>query len=390
MNKNLKSYIMPTYGDRDLEFIKGKGCHLFTSQNEIYLDFAGGIAVNSLGHCHPELIEVLKNQLDKLWHASNLYYYSEQESYAKLICINSFAEKVFFTNSGTESIECGIKIVRSYHQHHNNYSKKNIITFEGAFHGRSFGALSAQKNSKLFEPLLPGFVQIPFDDIEVLKKTVNEETAAILIEPVQGEGGIKPASLSFLKSIETICREREILFFLDEVQCGFGRSGKLFSYEWAKIKPDIMAVAKGIGSGFPLGACLATADACIGMTKGVHGSTYGGNPLAICVGKKVLEIILKKDFLKNVNDVSHYFWNELHKLKKKHKEIIEIRGAGLLIGIKTKKKNTEINFAFKKNKLLSVIAKDNIVRLAPPLVVTKSEIDKAINIIDKTFEESND
>ena len=222
------------------------------------------------------------------------------------------------------------------------------------------------------------------------EKTVNDETAAILIETVQGEGGIRPVSLNFLKSVETICREKKILLFLDEVQCGFGRSGKLFSYEWAKIQPDIMSVAKGIGSGFPLGACLATADASIGMTMGVHGSTYGGNPLAICVGKKVLEIILKKDFLKNVKDISNYFWNELHKLKKKHDDIIEIRGAGLLIGIKTKKKNTEINLAFKKNKLLSIVASDNIVRLAPPLIVTKDEIDKAIYLIDKTFEEKND
>ena len=393
MNRNLKSYIMPTYGDRDLEFCKGKGCNLYTPQNEIYLDFAGGIAVNSLGHCHPELVKTLKKQLDKLWHASNLYYYSEQESYAELICKNSFAEKVFFTNSGTESIECGIKIVRSYHQHHNNGLKKNIITFEGAFHGRSFGALSAQKNlkySKLFKPLLTGFVQIPFDDIKTLKKTVNDETAAILIEPIQGEGGIKPASLSFLKFIEKICKERKILFFLDEVQCGFGRSGKLFSYEWAKIQPDIMAVAKGIGSGFPLGACLATNQASIGMTKGSHGSTYGGNPLAVSVGKKVLEILLKKDFLKSVQDKSKYFWNKLNKLQNKHNQIIEIRGAGLLIGIKTKKKNTEINLALKRNKLLSVLADDNVVRLAPPLIVTKDEIDKAINIIDKTFEENND
>ena len=390
MKKNLKSYIMPTYGNRDLEFLKGRGCYLFTSQNEMYLDFAGGIAVNSLGHCHPELIGALKTQLDKLWHASNLYYYSEQESYAELICENSFAEKVFFTNSGTESIECGIKIVRSFHKYHNNNLKKNIITFEGAFHGRSFGALSAQKDSILFEPLLPGFVQVPFDDIDTLKKKVNDETAAILIEPVQGEGGIRPVSLNFLKSVETICREKNILLFLDEVQCGFGRSGKLFSYEWANIRPDIMAVAKGIGSGFPLGACLATDNASIGMTKGVHGSTYGGNPLAVSVGKKVLEIILKKDFLKTVDDISTYFWNELIKLKNKHNGIIEIRGAGLLIGIKTKKKNTEISLAFKKNKLLSVVAKDNIVRLAPPLIVTRDEIDKAIDIIDKTFEENND
>ncbi len=393
MNNNLNSYIMPTYGERDLEFYKGEGCNLFTRNNEIYLDFAGGIAVNSLGHCHPELIKSLKDQIDKLWHASNLYYYSEQEDYAELICKNSFADKVFFTNSGTESIECGIKIVRSYYKHHNNFIKKNIITFEGAFHGRSFGALSAQKNSKYskpFEPLMPGFDQIPFDDKRALEQAVNDETAAILIEPIQGEGGIKPASLNFLKFVEEICKERKILFFLDEVQCGFGRSGKLFSYEWANVQPDIMAVAKGIGSGFPMGACLATDKASIGMNKGSHGSTYGGNPLAVSVGNKVLEIILRNNFLQTVQDKSNYFWKELNHLKNKHSQIIEIRGAGLLIGIKTKKKNTEISSAFKKNKLLSVPAEDNIVRLAPPLIVTEDEIKKAINIIDKTFEEIND
>ena len=393
MNQNVKSYIMPTYGKRDLEFIKGEGCYLFTAQNEKYLDFGGGIAVNSLGHCHPVLVEALKNQAENLWHTSNLYFNSAQENYAKLICQNSFAEKIFFTNSGVEAIECGIKVIRSYHYFHQNHLKKNIITFEGAFHGRTLAALSAQQNekySKSFEPLLRGFIQVPFNNLDILKKTVNDETAAIMIEPVQGEGGVRTANLDFLNSIHHICRENNILLFLDEVQCGFGRSGKLFSYEWANIEPDVMAVAKGIGSGFPLGACLATDSASIGMTKGTHGSTYGGNPLAISVGKAVLETLLKDDFLQKVDEVARYFWNKLKQLENTYDEIVEVRGAGLLLGIKTKNNNVDFSLALRKNKLLSVTADDNVIRFAPPLIISNEEVDKAISIIDQSLKELND
>ena len=393
MSQNVKSYIMPTYGKRDLEFIRGEGCYLFTVQNEKYLDFGGGIAVNSLGHCHPVLVEALKNQAENLWHTSNLYFNSAQENYAKLICQNSFAEKIFFTNSGVEAIECGIKVIRSYHYFHQNHSKKNIITFEGAFHGRTLAALSAQQNekySKSFEPLLRGFIQVPFNNLDILKKTVNDETAAIMIEPVQGEGGVRTANLDFLNSINDICRENNILIFLDEVQCGFGRSGKLFSYEWANIEPDVMAVAKGIGSGFPLGACLATDNASIGMTKGTHGSTYGGNPLAISVGKAVLETLLKDDFLQKVDEVARYFWNKLKQLENTYDEIVEVRGAGLLLGIKTKNNNVDFSLALRKNKLLSVPASDNVIRFAPPLIISIEEVDKAISIIDQSLKELND
>ena len=393
MSQNVQSYIMPTYGKRDLEFIRGEGCYLFTDQNEKYLDFGGGIAVNSLGHCHPVLVEALKNQADNLWHTSNLYFNSAQENYAKLICNNSFAEKIFFTNSGVESIECGIKVIRSYHYFHQNHSKKNIITFEGAFHGRTLAALSAQQNekySKSFEPLLKGFIQVPFNNLDILKKTVNDETAAIMIEPVQGEGGVRAANLDFLNSIHRICRENNILLFLDEVQCGFGRSGKLFSYEWANIEPDVMAVAKGIGSGFPLGACLATDRASIGMTKGTHGSTYGGNPLAISVGNAVLEILLKEDFLQKVDEVARYFWMKLKQLEDIYDEIVDVRGAGLLLGIKTKNNNVDFSLALRKNKLLSVTADDNVIRFAPPLIINNEEVDKAISIIDQSLKELND
>ena len=393
MNQNVSSYIMPTYGERTLEFKKGSGSYLISTDNKSYLDFGSGIAVNSLGHCHPILVKALKKQASMLWHTSNIYYSSQQEDYAKILCQNSFAEKIFFTNSGTEAIEAGLKVIRSFHYHHNNINKKNIITFQGAFHGRTFAALSAQQNkkySKIFEPMLSGFIQIPFNDIEQVKKTVNENTSAIMLEPIQGEGGINPADLNFLEKIRKICDENNILFFLDEVQSGFGRSGKLFAYEWANLEPDLMATAKGIASGFPLGACMSTNKACIGMTKGTHGSTYGGNPLAISVGKEVIKIILKEDFLENVDKVARYLWIKLKNLEKNYSEITEIRGAGLLLGIKTKTNNLEMNKLFAKNGLLCVPAGDNIIRLAPPLIISKTEVNKAIYIIEKVLNELND
>ncbi len=389
MKKKSNTYIMPTYGERDLIFNKGKDCYLYTPEGKKYLDFAGGIAVNSLGHCHPKLVNVLKNQSEKLWHTSNLYKNNNQELYAKELCYKTFADKVFFTNSGVEAIECGLKVIKSY-WNLKNKNKKNIITFEGAFHGRTFAALSAQKNKKYsngFTPLLGGFKKIPFNDEKALNKNINKDTAAILIEPIQGEGGIRPASLKFLKHIRKVCTKHNILLFLDEVQSGFGRSGKLFSYEWAKIKPDILATAKGIGSGFPLGACLATDKACIGMTKGKHGSTYGGNPLAVSVGREVLRIISDKKFLKDVDTISRYMWENLKKLEIRYDEIVEVRGAGLLLGIKTKQNNVMIANILKQNKLLSVTAEDNVIRLAPPLIIKKNHVDESINIINKTFKE---
>ena len=378
---------MPTYGQRDLIFAKGKGCYLYTHSGEKYLDFAGGIAVNSLGHCHPKLVKILKKQSEILWHTSNLYKNNNQELFAKELCKKTFADKVFFTNSGAEAIECGLKVIKSYWNLKNKH-KKNIITFKGAFHGRTFAALSAQKNktySEGFTPLLSGFKNIPFNDEQALKENITKETAAILIEPIQGEGGIKPASIQFLKFIKEICKKNDILLFLDEVQSGFGRSGKLYSHEWAKIKPDILATAKGIGSGFPLGACLATTKASIGMTKGKHGSTYGGNPLAVSVGREVLKIISNKKFLNNVDMISRYLWKNLKKLENHYDEIVDVRGAGLLLGIKTKQNNIMVSNRLKKNKLLSVPAGDNVIRLAPPLIINKKHVDEAINIIDETL-----
>ncbi len=389
MVKKLLSNVMPTYGNKNLEFTKGKGCYLYSSQNKKYLDFASGIAVNSLGHCHPKLIETLNKQSKQLWHVSNLYKIKKQEQFAKLLCKNSFADKVFFTNSGAESIECGIKIIRGYHSYYKT-NKTEIITFDGAFHGRTYGALSAQKNKKYsngFGPMLKGFKQIEFNNEKKLISAINKKTAGIIIEPIQGEGGIRPANLSFLKLLRKICNENKILLFFDEVQCGFGRSGKLFSHEWAKIKPDIMSVAKGIGSGFPLGACMSTNKACVAMTKGSHGSTYGGNPLAMSVGLEVLKIISNKTFLKKVDKISRYFWKNLKKLENSSNIISEVRGAGLLLGIKTNISNTDFSEQLKKNKLLNVPAADNTVRLAPPLIVSYKEIDKSITIIKKSMKE---
>mgnify|MGYP000005754994 FL=1 len=393
MKHNVNSYIMPTYGERTLDFKEGKGVYLISTDNKKYLDFGSGIAVNSLGHCHPKLIQALQEQSSKLWHISNLYSNTTQEAYAKLLCQNSFAQKVFFTNSGAEAVECGLKVIRSYHHFHKNNNKKNIITFEGAFHGRTFAALSAQKNKKFskgFEPLLSGFIQIPFNDCKAIKDSIDENTGGVMIEPIQGEGGVRPANLHFLEQIRKLCDEMGILFFLDEVQCGFGRTGKFFAYEWANFEPDIMAVAKGIGSGFPLGACLSTQDACIGMTKGTHGSTYGGNPLAVAVGKAVIEEMMQKGFFEKVEKIARYLWNKLKLLEKNYNEIEEVRGAGLFLGIKTRKNNLEIIKLFTQNGLLTVPADDNIIRLAPPLIILKKEVDEAIDIIEKTLQEIDD
>tara|TARA_B100001287_G_C22670948_1_gene525254 strand:- start:465 stop:1637 length:1173 start_codon:yes stop_codon:yes gene_type:complete len=388
MKNRKKSYVMSTYGDRRIEFTRGKGCYLYNKKNEKFLDFASGIAVNSLGHCNPKLITALNKQSNQLWHVSNLYKISLQEKFAELLCKNSFADKVFFTNSGTESVECGIKIIRGYHNYLKT-GKNEIISFDGAFHGRTFGALSAQKNKKYsngYGPLLSGFKQVEFNNIKQLKASISKKTAGIIIEPVQGEGGIRPANLSFLKSIRKLCNDNGILLFVDEVQCGFGRSGKLFSHEWANIKPDLMAVAKGIGSGFPLGACLSTQKACISMNKGSHGSTYGGNPLAMSVGLEVLKIISKKSFLNRVEKLSRYFWNKLKELEQKFDSIDEVRGAGLLLGIKTKFNNLEFSKKLIQKNLLNVPAADNTIRLAPPLIVTYKEIDKSIEIIKSVLQ----
>ena len=393
MIQNINSYLMPTYGEREIEFVKGEGIYLTSSDNKKYLDFGSGIAVTSLGHCHPKLVKALNDQSLKLWHASNLYLNNNQENFAKLLCKYSFAEKVFFTNSGAESIECGIKVVKSFHHHNKNLQKTEIITFDGAFHGRTFGALSAQQNKKYsegFEPLLSGFIKLPFNDLKTIKQKVSEKTAAIMIEPIQGEGGIRPVSLSVMEELRKICDDVGALLFFDEVQSGFGRSGKLFAYEWSKIEPDLIAVAKGIGSGFPLGACLATNKASIGMKQGIHGSTYGGNFLAMAVGTAVVNEIMSDGFLKNVDSIARYLWEELKKLQNIYDEIVEVRGAGLLLGIKTKQNNLKVSKLFMENGLLTIPAGDNVIRIAPPLIINKENVAEAISIMRKGLNLIND
>ena len=378
--------ILPTYPRSNLEFTHGKGCYLYSLDGNEYLDFGSGIAVNSLGYSHEYLNSKLLEQSKKLWHVSNIYQIPQQEKLAKRLCEISFADYAFFCNSGTEAVEASIKIARRYFYKKNNSKTKNeIITFEGSFHGRTYAALSAQQNKKYsegFGKMLPGFINIPFNDIEALKNTVNESTAAVLIETIQGEGGIRPTPLNFLKEIREICNKSNSLMFLDEVQSGFGRTGKLFAYQWADLNPDIIAVAKGIGSGFPMGACLTSNDACIAMIKGSHGSTFGGNPLAVAVGKAVINEILSKNFLDNVDKISRYLWNKLKALEKKYDEIIEVRGAGLLLGIKTKNSNIDISKKFEEKGLLTIPASDNIIRLAPPLIITFDHVDEAIKKIE--------
>ena len=385
------SAILETYARRPLSFSHGKGCYLYSTSNEKYLDFVSGIAVNALGHCHNHLVEVIQNQAEKLWHVSNAFEIPEQEKLAKRLVDNTFADHVIFMNSGAEATEASIKIARKYFYEKGQAHKNRIITFKGAFHGRTLASLFAANNSehiKGFEPKVDGFDQVSFGDHEGLKKAINENTAAIMVESILGEGGIKVIPSECLIGLRKICDEKNLLLILDEVQCGIGRTGKFLAFEWSGIKPDIVPIAKAIGGGFPIGACLVNKKAGSGMKPGSHGSTFGGNPLAMSVGNAVLDIILQKGFLSNVIALGEYFEGELLKIKEKFPNIIEdIRGKGLLKGVKLKVDNlTFMNLLF-ENKLLVVKASENVIRLLPPLIVNKSEIDESISIIHKTCEQ---
>lgn len=379
-----------TYNRAPLRFERGEGVWLFTESGERYLDFAAGVAVNALGHGHPHLVAALKAQADKVWHLSNLYEVPGQEELSKRLTENTFADRVFFANSGAEALECAIKTARRYHFSKGHPERFHIITFEGAFHGRTLATIAAGGQEKYLEgfgPKAPGFDQVPFGDVDALKAAITSETAALLIEPVQGEGGLRPATKEFMRELRQICDENGILLILDEVQCGVGRTGKFFAYENSGITPDIMAVAKGIGGGFPLGACLATADAASGMQPGTHGSTYGGNPLAMAVGNAVLDVILEDGFLQHVNDVALVFRQGLEGLKDRYPEIIEaIRGEGLMLGIKARVPNVELVAAMRSEHLLSVPAGDNVVRLLPPLTVTAEEAREGLARIERAAE----
>ncbi len=390
MSASSQNALFPTYAKPDVLFEHGKGSYLYTDNNEAYLDFTSGVAVNSLGHAHPRLIEALEAQSKKLWHVSNLYRIEPQEKLANKLIENSFADHVFFTNSGAETVECAIKTARRFFYDKGQSEKYRIITFEGAFHGRTLATIAAGGKPQYLEgfgPVLDGFDQVPFADLEAVKDAITSETAAIMIEPVQGEGGINILPAQKLEQLRALCDEHNILMILDEVQTGIGRSGKLFAYQHSSIKPDILASAKGIGGGFPLGACLATHETASAMVPGTHGSTFGGNPLACAVGLEVLNIVLEDGFLEQVRKTSLLFKQKLAALHDDNKDIIkEIRGEGLLLGLALKMPVPKFNAALLEQKLLAPAAANDVLRLLPPLNVTPEELDEACDKIGKTCE----
>ncbi len=385
--------ILPVYNRSTIDISHGKGVYVYDTSGKPYLDFVSGVAVNCLGHCDERLIEVLHEQSKKLWHISNIYQIPGLESFANTLTDATFADQVFFCNSGAEAIECCIKMVRKYQDHVGNPDKYRIITFTGAFHGRTLAAIWASKRDAMmqegFGPPVEGFDNVPFGDIEAVKAAINNETAAILVEPIQGDGGIRPSDPAFLTALRELADEHGLLLCFDEIQCGMGRSGELYAYQHYGVTPDIMTSAKGIGGGFPLGACLATQQAASGMTFGTHGSTYGGNPLAMAVGAKVLSIVNTPEFLAHVKEVGHYLQTQLTSLAKQYPSVIEeIRGMGLIQGIKCKPSNKELMQAAEKEGLLICPAADNVLRFIPPLIVEKSHIDEAIsklNAVCQTF-----
>ncbi|CAG1006277.1 MAG: aspartate aminotransferase family protein [Rhizobiaceae bacterium] len=376
------SALYETFARAPLAFERGEGSWLVAGDGERYLDFAGGIAVNSLGHGHPHLVAALTEQAAKLWHVSNLYEIPGQRRLGERLVEATFADKVFFTNSGAEALECAIKTARRHHYVNGNADRFRTITFEGAFHGRTLATIAAggqQKYLEGFGPKVEGFDQVPFGDEAAVERAIGPETAAILIEPVQGEGGIRPASTAFLKRLRELCDRHGLLLIYDEVQCGIGRTGKLFAYEWSGVAPDIMAIAKGIGGGFPMGACLATDAAAVGMTPGVHGTTFGGNPLAMAVGNAVLDVVLADGFLDEVSRKALLLKQGLAAIADEFPSAIEeIRGIGLMLGVKCRLPNAAVNMALREEKLLAVPAGDNVLRLLPPLTVTDDEIREAL------------
>ncbi|TNE56741.1 MAG: aspartate aminotransferase family protein [Alphaproteobacteria bacterium] len=376
------SAVLPTYAPADLGIEKGEGVYLIGNNGERYLDFAAGIAVNSLGHAHPHLVAALVEQAGKLWHTSNMLKIPGQQRLAERLVEATFADTVFFTNSGVEALECSIKMARKYHAANGHPERFHLITFEGAFHGRSLATIAAGGQEKYLEgfgPKVQGFDQVPFGDLDAVRKAITDETAGILIEPIQGEGGIRPVPTEMMRQLRAICDEHGILLLLDEVQCGAGRTGKFFAHEWAGIEPDIMAIAKGIGGGFPVGACLATEEAAKGMVKGTHGSTFGGNPLAMAVGNAVLDVMLEPEFLERVNDVSKTLMQQLSMLADTYPDVIEeIRGQGLMIGIKLKVPNLDMLQALRDRHLFTVAGGDNVIRLLPPLVIEEKHIKEAV------------
>jgi acetylornithine/N-succinyldiaminopimelate aminotransferase len=384
---------MPVYSRADIQFERGQGAYLFDSEGRSYLDFASGIAVTSLGHCHPALVAALTEQGNKLWHTSNLFRVPGQEKLADRLTSLTFADTVFFTNSGVEAWECGVKLIRKHFYSKGQPEKNRIIVIEGAFHGRTLGAISASKAEKMvkgFGPLLDGFDQVAFGNLNELRAAITPQTAAINIEPILGEGGIKAASVEYLRSLRQIADEFGLLLFFDEIQCGMGRTGKLFAHEWAGITPDVMAVAKAVGGGFPLGCCLATEDAASGMVAGTHGSTYGGNPLAMAVGLASVNVIAEPAFLENVQAQGKALHAALEGVVARYPKLFtEVRGVGLMLGLRVADGivNLDVVNALRHHGMLSVGAAENVIRLLPPLIIGPAEIAEAVRILDETAAE---
>ncbi|MBA4781596.1 MAG: aspartate aminotransferase family protein [Rhizobiales bacterium] len=374
------------YNRIPLTFVGGKGAWLTTDKGERYLDFGSGIAVNALGHAHPHLVQALQKQAEGIWHLSNLYDIAEQNRLADRLTAATFADRAFFVNSGAEAMECAIKTARRYHWRKGDVERNRIITFEGAFHGRTLATIAAGGKEKYLEgfgPHMDGFDQVPFGDHEALQAAINERTAAILIEPIQGEGGIRAVPPQCLRGLRELCDAHGLLLIFDEVQCGVGRTGTLFYHETAGIAPDLMAVAKGIGGGFPVGVCLANEEASTGITPGIHGTTYGGNPLAMAVGCAVLDVVLAEGFLDEVKRKGLLMKQKLAGLVDTNADVLEeVRGEGLLLGLKTRGSNMDFIAAARDHKLLTVPAGTDIMRVLPPLIVSEDEIDAALNSLE--------
>ena len=383
-----QSVLVPTYARAPVAFERGEGPWAITADGTRYLDFGAGIAVNALGHAHPHLVKTLTEQAGKIWHTSNLYGAPDGERLARRLCEATFAERVFFTNSGAEANECAIKMARKYHAAKGHPERYRIITFEGAFHGRTLATIAAggqQKYIDGFGPKVDGFDQVPFDDEKALRAAITPETAALMIEPIQGEGGLRSVPARFLKLLRELCDEQGLMLIFDEIQTGVGRTGKFFAHEMYGVAPDIMSIAKGIGGGFPMGACLATEEAASGMTLGTHGTTFGGNPLAMAVGNAVLDVVLAPGFIENVCQIALRLKQSLAELKDKHPDVIaEIRGEGLMLGLKLHTLNTEFVNEARAHGLLVVGAGDNVVRLLPPLIITEADVAEAVSRLDKT------
>ncbi|MFY9601178.1 MAG: aspartate aminotransferase family protein [Pseudolabrys sp.] len=383
----MSSQLLPTYARVDLAFERGEGAWLFTTEGERYLDFTAGVAVNALGHAHPQLVKALTEQAHKVWHVSNLYRIPEGEKLAGRLCAASFADTVFFQNSGAEALECAIKMARKYQSACGKPERYRIITFEGAFHGRTLATIAAAGNKKYLEgfgPPVDGFDNVPFNDLDAVKRAIGPETAAILIEPIQGEGGVRVASSTFLRGLRQLCDQHGLLLVFDEVQTGIARTGEMFAYERYGVTPDVMALAKALGSGFPIGACLATTEASKGMTVGSPGSTFGGNPLAMAVANAVLDVVMADGFIERVRTNALLLKQRLAELKDRHASVIaEVRGEGLLIGLRMIPQASEMIDELRAEKMITVAAGDNVVRLVPPLIIGEKEITEAIGCIDR-------